>query len=61
MINLGPDDPFGGLPAAFANPDLRFTVAPLIGRDISRPPGKSHFPAFKPLGEASNTAAGVAE
>jgi FtsP/CotA-like multicopper oxidase with cupredoxin domain len=34
---------------------MRFTVVPLQGRDISRPPDKLHLPAFRPLGEASNT------
>jgi spore coat protein A, manganese oxidase len=60
LINLGPDEPFGGLPAPFADPDttgqvMRFTVVPLTARDVSRPPDRLHLPAFRPLGEASNT------
>ena len=60
LINLGPDEPFGGLPAPFADPDttgqvMRFTVVPLNGRDVSRPPDRLHLPACRPLGEASNT------
>jgi FtsP/CotA-like multicopper oxidase with cupredoxin domain len=60
LINLGPDEPFGGLPAPFADPDttgqvMRFTVVPLTGRDVSRPPSRLHLPAFRPLGEASST------
>jgi FtsP/CotA-like multicopper oxidase with cupredoxin domain len=60
LINLGPDEPFGGLPAPFPDPEttgqvMKFTVVPLTGRDVSRPPDKLHLPAFQPLGEASNT------
>jgi spore coat protein A len=60
LVNIGPDEPFGGLPAPFADPDttgqvMRFTVAPLKRRDHSRPPDRLHLPAFKPLSEASKT------
>jgi spore coat protein A len=59
LINLGPDEPFGGLPAPFADPDttgqvMRFTVVALTARDVSHPPERLHLPAFRPLGEASN-------
>jgi spore coat protein A, manganese oxidase len=60
LINLGPDEPFSGPPAPFADPKttgqvMRFTVVPLTSRDVSRPPDRLHLPAFRPLGEASNT------
>jgi spore coat protein A len=65
LINLGPDEPFGeplppGPPALFADPAttgqvMKFIVVPLTARDVSRPPDRLHLPAFRPLGEASNT------
>jgi len=60
LINLGPDEPFGGLPAPFADPAttgqvMKFTVVPLASRDTSRPPDQLVLPAFQPLGAASNT------
>jgi spore coat protein A, manganese oxidase len=60
MVNLGPDEPFGGLPAPFADPDttgqvMKFTVVPLASHDTSRPPDRLNLPAFRPLGDASNT------
>jgi FtsP/CotA-like multicopper oxidase with cupredoxin domain len=60
LINLGPDEPFGGLPTPFADPQttgqvMRFTVVPLTARDVSRPPDRLHLPPVHPLGEASNT------
>jgi spore coat protein A len=60
MVNLGPDEPFGGLPAPFADPDttgqvMKFEVVPLVSHDTSRPPDKLTLPAFRPLREASNT------
>jgi spore coat protein A, manganese oxidase len=60
LINLGPDEPFGGPDFSPADPGttgqvMKFTVVPLVSRDLSRPPDRLHLPAFKPLGEASNT------
>ena len=60
MVNLGPDEPFGGPDFEAADPDttgqvMKFKVVPLASRDRSRPPDKLTLPAFKPLGPASNT------
>ena len=34
---------------------MKFHVVPLVSHDTTRPPDKLTLPAFRPLGEASNT------
>jgi FtsP/CotA-like multicopper oxidase with cupredoxin domain len=60
MVNLGPDEPFGGPPFEAADPNttgqvMKLKVVPLASRDRSHPPNRLTLPAFKPLGPASNT------
>jgi FtsP/CotA-like multicopper oxidase with cupredoxin domain len=60
LVNEGPDEPFGGLPAPFADPAttgqvMKFEVVPLASTDTSRPPDQLPLPAFRPLGSASAT------
>ncbi|HBG07808.1 MAG: bilirubin oxidase [Geobacteraceae bacterium GWC2_58_44] len=64
LLNLGPDEPFGGgapgidFPAA--NPEttgkvMQFRVVPLTSPDSSTNPANLKLPAFSPLGNAGNT------
>ncbi|HMM41808.1 MAG TPA: multicopper oxidase [Thermomicrobiales bacterium] len=64
MLNLGPDEPFGGgLPGEdfdAADPDttglvMRFNVVPLVTPDTSVPPGQLVLPAPPPVGPATTT------
>jgi FtsP/CotA-like multicopper oxidase with cupredoxin domain len=60
VVNLGPDEPFGGGDSEPADPKttgqvMKFKVVPLTSRDRSHPPNRLTLPAFKPLGPASNT------
>jgi FtsP/CotA-like multicopper oxidase with cupredoxin domain len=64
LINEGPDEPFGGgTPGtAFHAADpattgqvMKFVVASLASRDTSQDPARLTLPAFRPLGDASNT------
>jgi spore coat protein A, manganese oxidase len=64
LINLGPDEPYGGgVPSEdfdVADPQttgqvMRFTVGAIDGTDPSTPPGSLVLPAITPLGTASIT------
>jgi len=64
LINEGPDEPFGGgvpgtdFPAAdpaTTGQVMKLVVVPLESKDRSKDPAKLNLPAFKPLGNASNT------
>ena len=64
LINEGPDEPFGGgvVGEDFLRADpattgqvMKFVIAPLASRDLSRPPESLTLPAFRRLGAASKT------
>jgi bilirubin oxidase len=64
LLNLGPDEPFGGgVPGVDfdpADPDttgqvMQFRVVPASGQDPSTPPNQLVLPAITPLGPASVT------
>jgi FtsP/CotA-like multicopper oxidase with cupredoxin domain len=63
LVNLGPDQPFGGLtepPKPFADPRttgqvMKLRVVPLRSPDRSEPPDRLALPGFEPLGRATHT------
>jgi FtsP/CotA-like multicopper oxidase with cupredoxin domain len=64
LQNIGPDEPFeGGTPGTdfpAADPRttgqvMKFVVVSLASKDTSRDPARLTLPAFRPLGDASNT------
>jgi FtsP/CotA-like multicopper oxidase with cupredoxin domain len=64
LQNIGPDEPFGGgtpgtdFPAADPHTTgqvMKFVVVSLASKDTSRDPASLTLPAFRPLGDASNT------
>ena len=67
MVNLGPDEPFGGLPSPpFADPDttgqvMKFQSCRSRHPTTSRPPDRLTLPAFRPLGDGVEHPPGVTE
>jgi FtsP/CotA-like multicopper oxidase with cupredoxin domain len=65
LLNLAPDDPFGGFPPEdpddiAADPEttgqvMQFRVIPAIGPDTSTPPNELVLPGIAPLPAATNT------
>lgn len=55
LLNLGPDEPFGGFPSPMADPAttgqvMQFRVVKATGADPSTPPNKLLLPSFTALG-----------
>jgi spore coat protein A len=60
LLNLGPDEPFGGFPTPASDPAttgqvMQFRVVSSPSVDTSTPPHQLVLPQFQPLGTASNT------
>jgi spore coat protein A, manganese oxidase len=60
LLNLGPDEPFGGFPTPAADPDttgqvLEFRVVPATSRDTSTPPSLLVLPALTSLPAPTGT------
>ncbi|MHB0937763.1 MAG: multicopper oxidase family protein [Armatimonadota bacterium] len=60
LLNIGPDEPFGGEPCPPSDPNstgqvMQFKVVPLTAPDPSTPPAQLVLPARAPLGVVTNT------
>jgi FtsP/CotA-like multicopper oxidase with cupredoxin domain len=60
LLNLGPDEPFGGFPTPASDPDttgqiMQFHVGPAVAADPSTPPQFLVLPALAPLPAESMT------
>jgi spore coat protein A, manganese oxidase len=59
LLNLGPDEPFGGFPTPVSEPNttgqvMQFRVVSATSVDMSTPPRHLVLPALTPLGAATN-------